>query len=593
MYHHPGVSKARRADRSTRNCLYVFGLVVVAVIVIVFLAVLVANVTTTPPPAAHPPLAGGAGAHASSHALARCPGVQWRASDGSDRGKARWRGAAGTRNHRYVYPGAMVNDTYGDRGRPNARTVSLALCKQAARTPKHARYTSLVWTFGQFVDHVITLSPETHDAPPIAVNVTGDTQFDPHSRGRAINMAASDYVSTTSGHRHPLNKITHFVDGNTVYGSEAAREIALRSWRHGLLRLQHLKGGSDSRDEYPPLNTVGLENVGGRRNHTMYLAGDLRANEQVPLLSLHVLFLREHNYQARRLYAENPHWGDECLYQAARRLVVAEMQRVVYYEFLPALLGYRMPAARGYDPRVDPRIYVEFSAAAYRLHTLVNDDLDVYDVRSGAPTGTVPLRDAFMNPALIDEYGADAILLGLVRGRAERADTRLVDTLTQFLFANTGDGEARDLCAMNIARGREVGLPHFAELRAQLALDGGRPVRSWQDLPFEHDVREQLRGVYGESGYANVDAFIGLMGERKPATGGGGGDGTRQFGATLDFIVRDQFVRLRDGDPRYYEYDASISADERRYVEATTLRDILLRNTDIAPEQLPRNVFVQ
>lgn len=601
--------RGRSASRGDRACVYVFGLVFVAVAVIVFLAVLVSNIaapTTSDSTASDDGGSSSRATSSSSGALAGCPGVQWRASDGSDRGKRHWSGAAGTRNHRYVYPGTMVSDVYSDRGRPNARNVSLALCKQAARTPKHARYTSLVWPFGQFVDHVITLSRSTSDVPPIVINVTGDTQFDPYRRGRSIVMDASDYTTTASGHRHPLNDITHFVDGNTVYGSHAEREIALRAWRHGLLRRQHVASGHDTRDEYPPHNTGGLANVGGRRNASMYLTGDPRANEQIPLLSLHILFLREHNYQARRLYAEHPDWSDECLYQSARRIVVAEMQHIVYYEFLPALLGYRMPAARGYDPRVDVRIYAEFSAAAYRLHTLVNDEIDVYDARSGAPLRTVPLREAFMNPALLVDVGIDALLLGLVRGRAERRDTRLVDSLTQFLFANVGDGAVHDLCAMNVARGREVGLPTYTELRAQLGLDdGGRPVRAWEDLPFEHDVREQLRAVYGEQGFGNIDLFIGLNAERAEADraaaaagdGGGGGAASsvhlRQFGDVHDFVLRDQFVRLRDGDPRYYEYDASISADERRYIDASSMREILLRNTNIAGEHLPRNVFLQ
>ena len=171
--------RARPHGGADRACVYVFGLVFVAIAVIVFLAVLVSNIAA---PAADSSSGGGGGASgivvAHSDALSGCPGVQWRASDGSDRGKKRWTGAAGTRNHRYVYPGTMVNDTYSDRGRPNARIVSLAVCKQAARTPQHKRFSSLMWPFGQFVDHIVTLSASTNDVPPIVINVTGDAQFE-------------------------------------------------------------------------------------------------------------------------------------------------------------------------------------------------------------------------------------------------------------------------------------------------------------------------------------------------------------------------------------------------------------------------------
>lgn len=65
--------------------------------------------------------------------------------------------------------------------------------------------------------------------------------------------------------------------------------------------------------------------------------------------------MREHNRVVDGLRGINPHWGDDKLYQQARRIVVASYQHVLYNEFLPRLLGWN--AINLYGLKLQPQGY--------------------------------------------------------------------------------------------------------------------------------------------------------------------------------------------------------------------------------------------
>lgn len=67
--------------------------------------------------------------------------------------------------------------------------------------------------------------------------------------------------------------------------------------------------------------------------------GDLRVNEFIGLTAMNEIWMREHNRVTDFFIKLNPHWDDERLFQESRRIVIAEMQHVVYNEFIPLLLG--------------------------------------------------------------------------------------------------------------------------------------------------------------------------------------------------------------------------------------------------------------
>jgi len=76
-----------------------------------------------------------------------------------------------------------------------------------------------------------------------------------------------------------------------------------------------------------------------QRRVPCFQAGDPRANEQLGLLAMHTLWLREHNRVAGELLAINPHWDSDTVYHEARKVVGAVVQHITYQHWLPKLLG--------------------------------------------------------------------------------------------------------------------------------------------------------------------------------------------------------------------------------------------------------------
>ena len=327
-----------------------------------------------------------------------------------------------------------------------------------------------------------------------------------------------------------------------------------------------------------PTTRRGLDNEGGSGRADLFLAGDLRANEQVGLTSLHTLFVREHNRLAEAIAAEDPDLSGHEIYELARKIVGAQMQVITYSEFLPMLLG---PGAigpyGGYDRGADPAITNEFSTAAYRFgHTMLSPDLLVIDGEGSEQS--VSLREAFFNPLLLAEQGISGILRGLATQRAQQVDTLLVDEVRNLLFGAPG-GPVRDLAALNIQRGRDHGLPSYNVVRGAYGLP---PAESFADVTSDPAMQEALGLVY--AGVEDLDIWTGGLAEDHVASA--------MVGETFHTIIADQFRRLRDGDRYWFENDPYLLSNDELLTEvrATRLAEIIRRNTQGGAE-VPDNVF--
>lgn len=107
-------------------------------------------------------------------------------------------------------------------------------------------------------------------------------------------------------------------------------------------------------------------------NFYILVLGDPRTNQNPAILTLAILFMRWHNALAKRIKQKNPQMSDEDVFQKARRLVIASMQNVFVYEFLPAFLGKELSPYKGYNPDIHPGVSQMFQAAAFRFgHTMI------------------------------------------------------------------------------------------------------------------------------------------------------------------------------------------------------------------------------
>jgi hypothetical protein len=290
---------------------------------------------------------------------------------------------------------------------PSPRVISNNLCKSTGSVPNSLNLTDMIWGWGQFLDHEIDLTP--NDSGEFANIVTPTVVDDPEEDypGRTIEFQRSRYQNGNSPSvREQPNVISSFIDGTNVYGSDVTRAYALRRLDgSGKLRT----GLADNGETILPYNDLGLGNAGpGGPPESFFLAGDIRANENVLLTSLHVLFVREHNRLCDQIVSEHPGWAgqDEIVYQHARRIVSGLMQQITYSEFLPSLLGPEtLGVYSGYQNSENPEISTEFSTAGYRLgHSMLSSNLKVGD------SGTLALRDAFFTPSYIQViHGHDRV----------------------------------------------------------------------------------------------------------------------------------------------------------------------------------------
>jgi hypothetical protein len=235
-------------------------------------------------------------------------------------------------------------------------------------------------------------------------------------------------------------------------------------------------------------------------------------------------------------------WNGERLFQAARFGTEMQYQHLVFEEFARTLVPSvdEFLAPNGYDVTIDPSIFAEFAHAVFRLgHSMLPETIDrlSFDFQvvpdpataTTAPDQQLGLIGAFLNPLEFAASGptADqatgAIVRGLTREPGNEIDEFVTDAVRNNLL-----GTPLDLAALNIARGRDTGLPSlnaarraFYNMTSQDSVAGDSsltPYTSWADYATHLKHPESLINFIAAYGtHPLITAETTLEGKRAAA----------------------------------------------------------------------------
>nr|HPJ24416.1 peroxidase family protein [Bacillota bacterium] len=102
---------------------------------------------------------------------------------------------------------------------------------------------------------------------------------------------------------------------------------------------------------------------------------------------------------------------------------------------------------------------------------------------------------------------------------------------------------------------------------------------SFEQITTDASMVQSMKEMYGD--ISKLDPWVGMLAEDHMTDA--------MFGPTAMYIIKQQFMDLRDGDRFYYENDPVLSVDEKAAIKSTRLSEVIRRNTDL--QHIPYEVF--
>lgn len=390
--------------------------------------------------------------------------------------------------------------------------------------PNERDLSNLAWAFGQLVmADVFTLALNT-TAAPIAVPLVPNMSLVMQNITQLVTRCGVGITQNPWGCCEAYNDASPVFDASWLYGSTETQADALRNNVRGQLAL--------SRGANLLLSGDG----------TSFVTGDSDvANENELVASLVTLFAREHNRWAAEIFVLHPAWSDDQIFYKARSYVIAEYQAIVWYEWIPAMLGGNLQnlPVPNVLPVITPgtaQVTTEFALVASQFYqTLVNVDY------------------ANVTAQRVINNGISNILRTAWLTSADRYDVHVSQTLTN------NDVTKTDYITRALVRAQSVGTASYLDIRNAYHV----PLAA----PFSNDpatFTTALSGIYGEPIIPD-DKTLSL---------------------TARTIIAEQLQRSFAYDPLFF-----LNADLRDYLGSTfyssltsaTLQQLMFANTGIKP----------
>jgi Ca2+-binding RTX toxin-like protein len=408
-----------------------------------------------------------------------------------------------------------------------------------------------------------------------------------------------------------------------------------------------------------------------------FITGDGRGNENIALTAVHSIFHSEHNRVveanketilesgnlafinewllvdvANLAAVDTPAevaalvWDGDRLFQAARFSTEMQYQHMVFEEFARRIQPAVDPFIFTNSAEIDPSIVAEFAHTVYRFgHSMLTGTVDRLEndlTTVGAATDQATLLALFLNPQAYLASGSDTATINanLVRGLSRDVGNAIDEFIVSDVRSNLL-GLPLDLGALNIARGRDTGIPSLNETRAQLYAGNGladlKPYESWADYAaniknpmsiinfiaaygthasivaqttmagmrdaamklvfgdvslsgtafdaFEADRFDFLSatGIYAADGAGPNDDSLGGL-NHVDLWIGGLAEANPEFGgmlgSTFNYVFEYQMESLQNGDRMYY-LSRTQGLNFLNQLEPNTFADLVMRNTEL------------